>query len=100
MGQTDITPVFFYGLRWKYDKNNKAIPLYQVRRGVEPASGFNDWPGILVKYRLLDANEQSGNYVVTVFAQYGLPTGALVFTNGYQTPISKQYATSPATNRK
>jgi hypothetical protein len=58
-----------------------AIPPYQVRKGIEPASGFNDWPGILVKYRLLSANERSGNYVVTLFAQYGLPTGALAFTN-------------------
>jgi hypothetical protein len=58
-----------------------AIPPYQVRSGVGPASGLNDWPGILVKYRLLSANEQSGNYVVTLFTQYGLPTGALVFTN-------------------
>jgi hypothetical protein len=58
-----------------------AVPPYQVRRGVAPASGFNDWPGILLKYRLLSANEQSGNYVVTLFAQYGIPTGALVYTN-------------------
>jgi hypothetical protein len=58
-----------------------AVPPYQVRRGDESASGFNDWPGILLKYRLLSANEKSGNYVVTLFAQYGLPTGALVFTN-------------------
>lgn len=58
-----------------------AIPPYQVRRGVKAASGFNDWPGILLKYRLLSANEKSGDYVVTLFAQYGLPTGALVYTN-------------------
>jgi hypothetical protein len=58
-----------------------SIPPYQVRRGVKPASGFNDWPGILLKYRLLSANAKSGDYVVTVFAQYGLPTGALVYTN-------------------
>ena len=58
-----------------------ALPPYQVRRGVKPASGLNDWPGVLLKYRLLSANEKSGDYIVTVFAQYGLPTGALVYTS-------------------
>ncbi len=57
-----------------------TLPSYQVRRGVEPASGLTDWPGILLKYRLLSANKQAGDYIVTVFAQYGYPTGALVYT--------------------
>jgi hypothetical protein len=57
------------------------VPAYQVRRGTGPASGTTDWAGVLVKYRLLSANEASGNYVVSVFAQYGLPTGALVSTS-------------------
>jgi hypothetical protein len=57
-----------------------TVPSYQVRRGVGRSSGFADWPGILLKYRLLSANEQSGNYVVTLFAQYGWPTGALAYT--------------------
>jgi hypothetical protein len=58
-----------------------TTPPYQVRRGENAASGFNDWPGILLKYRLLSANERSGDYVVTLFAQYGLPVGARVYTN-------------------
>jgi hypothetical protein len=58
-----------------------TMPPYQVRRDVGPASGLNDWPGILLKYRLLSANAKSGDYIVTVFAQYGIPTGALVYTN-------------------
>jgi hypothetical protein len=58
-----------------------SAPPYQVRRGKAPASGLNDWPGILLKCRLLSANAKSGDYIVTVFAQYGLPTGALVYTN-------------------
>jgi hypothetical protein len=58
-----------------------ALPAYQVRRGTSPASGLNDWPGILLKYRLFSAPKQSGDYIVTLFAQYGLPTGALVYTN-------------------
>jgi hypothetical protein len=57
------------------------LPAYQVRRGVGPASGFNDTNGLLIKYRLLSANEKSGNYIVTIFAAYALPTGALVYTN-------------------
>jgi hypothetical protein len=58
-----------------------SAPPYQVRRGSEPASGFNDWPGILLKYRLHSANAASGDYIVTLFAQYGLPTGARVYTS-------------------
>lgn len=58
-----------------------SAPPYQVRRGTAPASGFNDWPGILLKIRLLSANAKAGDYIVTVFVQYGLPTGALAYTN-------------------
>ena len=58
-----------------------TLPPYQMRKASAPASGFNDWPGILLKYRLLSANEKSGDYIITLFAQYGLPTGALVYTN-------------------
>ena len=57
------------------------LPAYQVRTPVKPASGLNDWPGILLKYRLLSENEKAGDYVVTLFAQYGLPTGAVPYTN-------------------
>jgi hypothetical protein len=58
-----------------------TLPPYQVRTGTEPSSGLNDWPGILVKYRIISRNAKSGDYIVSVFAQYGLPTGALVLTN-------------------
>ena len=58
-----------------------SAPAYQVRRGKAPASGLNDWPGILLKYRLLSQNAKTGDYIVTVFAQYGLPTGALAYTS-------------------
>jgi hypothetical protein len=58
-----------------------TIPPYQVRTGTEPSSGLNDWPGILLKYRIISANAKSGDYIVSVFAQYGLPTGALVLTS-------------------
>ncbi len=58
-----------------------TVPSYQVRSGPAHASGFADWPGILLKYRLISENEKAGDYIVTLFAQYGLPTGALVYTN-------------------
>lgn len=61
-----------------------TVPAYEVRRGPGAASGFGDWPGILMKIRLLSAPETSGNYVVTLFLQYGLPTGALAFTSRNQ----------------
>lgn len=57
-----------------------SLPAYQVRRGASPASGLADWPGILLKYRLISAPDAAGNYVVTLFAQYGWPTGALPYT--------------------
>jgi len=56
------------------------LPAYQARRGTGPASGTTDWAGPLLKYRFLSANQASGDYIVSVFAQYGLPTGALVYT--------------------
>jgi hypothetical protein len=57
----------------------KSIP------GKTPVNGFNDWPFLLVKYRLLSGNEQSGDYIVTAFLQGGAPTGAAAFTaNTYQ----------------
>lgn len=58
-----------------------TMPPYQVRTGTEPSSGLNDWPGILMKYRVLSGNAKSGDYIVTVFAQYGVPTGTLVLTS-------------------
>jgi hypothetical protein len=58
-----------------------TVPSYQVTSGTASVSGFTDWPGILLKYRLWSANKKSGDYIVTLFAQYGLPTGALVYTN-------------------
>lgn len=58
-----------------------SVPAYQERHGVGAASGFTDWPGILIKYRLISANKSRGDYIVSVFAQYGWPTGVDVFTS-------------------
>jgi hypothetical protein len=58
-----------------------AAPPYQVRQGASPASGFNDWPGVTLKYRLVSANKENGDHIVTLFLQYGLPTGIPVYTS-------------------
>ncbi len=47
----------------------KSVP------GKSTVYGFNDLPFLLIKYRLLSANEQSGNYIVTAFLQGSAPTG-------------------------
>jgi Putative MetA-pathway of phenol degradation len=58
-----------------------GIPSYEVRDQKEPASGWGDYPFLLVKQRLLSANEQSGNYILTFFLQGVAPTGSKAFTN-------------------
>jgi len=49
--------------------------------GQQAISGFNDWPFFLIKYRLLSANEQNGNYILTVFLQGQAPTGIAALTD-------------------
>ena len=56
-------------------------PTYIERGAVKPASGFGDWPFILIKQRLISANEQSGNYIVTAFLAATAPIGNRTFTN-------------------
>jgi hypothetical protein len=64
-----------------------GMPPYEERS--RPAeSGFADWPFLLIKYRILSANEQNGNYIVSAFLQGTAPTGATVFTN-------RQYVVTP-----
>jgi len=48
--------------------------------GKPSVDGFNDLPFLLVKYRLLSANEQNGNYIVTAFLQGSAPTGVQALT--------------------
>ena len=60
-------------------------PPYIVRNGNEEHNGFGDWPFLLIKQRLLSANEQDGNYIVTAFLQGVAPLGAKGFsTNSYE----------------
>lgn len=57
----------------------KAVP--QKNGTTATISGFNDWPFMLIKYRLLSANEQNGNYILTVFLQGSAPTGIAALTS-------------------
>jgi hypothetical protein len=59
-------------------------PYEELRRPNANANGFGDWPFLLMKYRILTANEQEGDYVLTAFLQGSAPTGATRFTtNAY-----------------
>ena len=60
-----------------------GLPPYIERKipGKPDVSGFNDMPFLLVKTRLLTANEQSGNYILTAFLQGSAPTGVAALTS-------------------
>jgi hypothetical protein len=57
------------------------LPPYDERTNKSPASGFGDWPVLLVKQRLFSANEEQGNYIVSAFLGVQAPIGAEAFTN-------------------
>ncbi len=59
-----------------------GLPAYQERQiGQRPqASGWGDYPFVLVKQRLLSEDERHGNAIVTVFLQVTAPTGSKAFT--------------------
>jgi hypothetical protein len=48
---------------------------------VEPATGFADGNFVTIKQRLLSANEENGNYILTAFLGFQAPTGITAFTN-------------------
>ncbi len=48
---------------------------------VTPATGFTDGNFITIKQRLLSANEENGNYILTAFLGFQAPTGITAFTN-------------------
>jgi hypothetical protein len=56
-------------------------PAYQERYNKRPASGWADDQFLVVKQRLLSANEQDGNYIVTAFLGVTAPTGTSAFSN-------------------
>ncbi len=57
------------------------LPPYSQRTAVKPASGWGDWPALTIKQRLISANEENGNYIVTTFLGVQAPTGQVPFTN-------------------
>ena len=52
-----------------------GVPPYLVRHSATISDGFGDWRALL-KYRLLSANEEAGNYLVTAFLDVSLPTSS------------------------
>ncbi len=61
-----------------------SLPPYLVHRNPKIPDGFGDF-SFLLKYRLLSANEEGGNYILTAFLGVSLPTGS--GTNGAQDAI-------------
>ncbi len=56
--------------------HNGALPRPPKKGGEKPdVDGWAD-ETFLVKYRLLSANEESGNYILTVFMGFSAPTGS------------------------
>lgn len=59
-------------------------PPYLDHNNPKVHNGFGD-VAFLVKYRLLSANEEHGNYILTAFLGWSLPTGQ--FSNGAPHPV-------------
>ena len=55
------------------------LPPYLVHNNPAVHDGFGD-TSFLVKYRVLSANEEHGNYILTAFLGWSIPTGS--YTNG------------------
>jgi hypothetical protein len=60
-----------------------GVPAYLERTGKHPESGWADWPLMLTKYRLLSADEEQGNYVLSLFLAASVPTGSKAFSAGH-----------------
>jgi hypothetical protein len=57
-------------------------PAWQNKTNVaHPVSGWLDDQFLVVKQRLVSANEEEGNYIVTAFLGVTAPSGASAFTN-------------------
>jgi hypothetical protein len=59
-----------------------GIPAFLKRNIPRDTDGFGDWP-FLVKYRLLAANRENGDYIVTAFMGFSVPTGSNVNGAGH-----------------
>lgn len=51
-----------------------APPPYIAHNNPRVKDGFGDW-GFILKYRIVAANEQHGNYILTAYFQTTFPTG-------------------------
>jgi hypothetical protein len=60
--------------------NGKLI--HGTKNTVAPSDGWAD-ETFLVKYRLLSANEEKGNYIMTAFMGFSAPTGDAANSNGH-----------------
>ena len=58
-----------------------TMPPYERRYGKSRATGFGDWPFLLIKQRFVSANKAGGNYIVSGFFGVQAPTGSRYFTN-------------------
>jgi hypothetical protein len=58
-----------------------GVPAYEVRSSrAGRVTGWSD-ESLLLKYRILSADEQQGNYILTGFLGLSLPSGDVPFTN-------------------
>lgn len=60
-----------------------GVPAYQeqdTQKASTTGSGWGD-ESLLLKYRILSANEEHGNYIVSAFLGASFPTGSDLFTN-------------------
>ena len=60
------------------------VPAYEQRlpegSKVAAATGFTDGNFVTIKQRLLSANEEDGNYILTAFVGFQAPTGITAYT--------------------
>jgi hypothetical protein len=56
-----------------------GMPAYETQSGSAPKNGWAD-ETFLLKYRILSANEENGNYILTAFFGLSVPTGSGDYT--------------------
>jgi hypothetical protein len=59
-----------------------GVPSWQTENTSPQKQGWTD-ENFLVKYRLLAANEENGNYILTAFLGLSVPTGSAAFTQNH-----------------
>ncbi len=57
------------------------LPPYTERNGKGAATGWADWPVVLMKQRVVSAGPADGDYIVTGYLTVQAPTGSAAFTN-------------------